>query len=107
MNENAHGLRPPDLDLVRVVLLHLTKQERSPPEAIFVSLSALSAQWKTSVDGVERALEFLSLHSFIEGPGWYESDFFLFRKLTAKGRTLARAIEHPRDWTAIKAHYLA
>jgi hypothetical protein len=105
MNENAYSVQARDLDLIRIALLHLTKQERSPPEAIFVSVSDLSAQWKTSLDDVERALEYLSLHGFIEGPGWFEADIFLFRKLTAKGRSMARAIGHPRDWTAIKAHY--
>jgi hypothetical protein len=105
MNESAEGAEPRDLDLIRGVLLHLSKQERSPPESIFVSLSALSAQWKIGLDDVARALEFLSLHGFIEGPGWFQSDFFLFRKVTAKGRALAQAIGHPRDWTAIKARY--
>lgn len=107
MNEGPRGAESHNLDLTRVLLLHLAQQERSPPEAIFVSLSDLSVQWKTSHEDVAGALEFLSLHGFIEGPGWFQSDFFLFRKVTAKGRTLAQVIRRPRDWTAIKAHYLA
>jgi hypothetical protein len=107
MDESAQRAQPRDLDLIRAVLLHLAKQERSPPEAIFVSLPELGAQWKTGLDDVARALEFLSAHGFIEGPGWFETDFFLFRKVTAKGRALAQAIGRARDWTAIKAHYLA
>jgi hypothetical protein len=107
MNESAHVVEAHDPELIRVLLLHLGKQERSPPEAIFVSLSDLSARWKTSFEDVARALEFLSRRGLIEGPGWHQGEFFLFRKVTVKGRTLAEAIGHPRDWSAIKARYLA
>lgn len=106
MNESAYVAEAQDPELIRTVLLYLTKQERSPPEAIFVSLSELKARGETGGEGVSRALEFLSLRGLIEGPGWFRGDY-LFRKVTAKGRTLAQAIAHPRDWKAIKAQYLA
>jgi hypothetical protein len=107
MQENADDAEPPDPELIRLALLHLVKQERSPPEAILVSLSDLGVQWKTGLEDAARALEYLSVRGFIEGPGRYQYDFFLFRKVTAKGRTLAQAIGHLRDWAAIKARYLA
>ncbi len=106
MNEGAYVAEARDAELIRVVLLHLGRLERSPPEALFVSLSDLSANENTGREDVARALEFLSLRGLIEGPGWFRGEF-LFRKVTAKGRTLAQAIAHPRDWKAIKAQYLA
>ena len=106
MNESAFNGEPRELDLTRALLLHLTQQERSPPESIFVSLSGLGARWETDPDDIARALEFLSVRGFIEGPGRFDRDSFLFRKVTVKGRALARAIGRPRDWKAIKAHYL-
>ena len=107
MDEADFGVESRDLDLTRMLLLHLTRQERSPPEAFFVSLTDLGDLWRTSPDDVARAFAFLSQHGFIEGPGRFDPEFFLFRKVTAKGRALARAIGWPRDWEAIKAHYLA
>jgi hypothetical protein len=106
MNESAFGAAPDDLDLTRLVLLHLSLQERSPPEAIFVSLSEFGARWGVSPNSVASALEFLSMRDLIEGPGRFYPDFFLFRKLTRKGRALAQAIDRPRDWKALKDHYL-
>lgn len=106
MNESAFGAVSDDLDLMRLVLLHLTQQERSPPESIFVSLLELGALWGADPEAVASALEFLCLRNFIEGPGRFDSDNFLFRKVTRKGRMLARAIDHPGDWKAQKAYYL-
>jgi hypothetical protein len=106
MNEDAFDEASRDLDLMRALLLHLTEQERSPPESIFVSLSALADLWLAGRDDVVRALQALSAHGFIEGPGLYEADSFLFRKITGNGRALAQAIGRPRDWKAIKARYL-
>jgi DNA-binding transcriptional MocR family regulator len=106
MNEGASAGDSRDLDLARALLLHLTKQERSPPESIFVSLSALADLWETSRNDVARAMEFLSLRGFIEGPGRFDSESFLFRKVTGRGHALAQAIGRPRDWKAIKGQYL-
>ena len=107
MDEADSGVELSDLDLTRMLLLHLTKQERSPPEPIFISLMELAALWRASPEDVARAFEFLSGHAFVEGPGRFDPDFFLFRRVTAKGRALASAIFRPRDWKAIKAQYLA
>jgi len=107
MNESSSGLEPRGPDLTRTMLLHLSKRECSPPEPLFVSLSELVGLWRTSGEDIAQALEFLSARGFIEGPGWLDDDVFLFRKVTAKGRMLARAIDSARDWKAIKAHYLS
>ena len=107
MNESSSGWELSDLDLTRAMLLHLSKRECSPPEPLFVSLSELVGLWRKNGEDIAQALEFLSARGFIEGPGWLDDDVFLFRKVTVKGRTLARAIDSPRDWKAIKTHYLS
>lgn len=107
MEDSAHVAESRNAELIRHTLLHLGRLQRSPPEAIFVLASELAAQWNASAEDVGRALEFLHSRGLIEGPGWFDNGVFLFRKATAKGRTLADAIGHPRDWSAIKARYLA
>jgi hypothetical protein len=94
----------PDVDLLRDIILMFERAERSPPEAIFLSLDELSATTGRGSDLVEAALIRLDMLRFIDGPGRYRNGW-LFRKLTPKGRFLAKEIRNKNRWAEIKKHY--
>jgi DNA-binding MarR family transcriptional regulator len=94
-----------DADLLRDLLLILENEQRSPRETTFVSLEDLAETLDRSRSELETHLKFLSSHDFIEGPGLDEDGFWLFRKLTGKGRWLSNNIRDPVDWRNIKIAY--
>lgn len=95
-----------DVELLRAILLFLATAERSPPESIFISLSGLASRFGASVSDIGECLSFLKERAFVEGPGLYDADAYLFRKMTQKGRILVDATRDPRDWEEAKALYL-
>jgi hypothetical protein len=94
-----------DADLLRDLLLRLEIEQRSPREPIFISLEGLAETLHRSRSEIETHLKFLSCRDFIDGPGAYEDGFWLFRKLTSKGRWLSDNIRDPVDWRNIKIAY--
>ncbi len=95
-----------DFELVRLILLYLDAVERSPPEPIFVDLVDLSTRFNDSALNVLEGLSLLHERGFIQGPGAYDADRYIFRKLTAKGKILVAALRNPKDWQEAKALYL-
>jgi DNA-binding MarR family transcriptional regulator len=95
-----------DPELVRSILLFLCSVQRSPPESIFIGLGDLAARLDVAADRVSEELALLAEKDFIEGPGPYGADQYLFRKLTAKGRTFIALLSNAGDWRRAKALYL-
>jgi len=94
-----------DADLLRDLLLKLESKQRSPRETIFISLEDFAETLHRSRSEIEAHLEFLSSNDFIDGPGADGDGFWLFRKLTSKGRWLSDNIRDPVDWRNIKIAY--
>ncbi len=95
-----------DFELVRVVLLSLHAAERSPPEPIFIDIPGLATRFNGSESNIVDSLLLLQESEFIEGPGFYDADHYIFRKLTRKGKVLVAALRDPKDWEAAKTLYL-
>ena len=95
-----------DVDLLRAILISLEAAERSPPEPIFVAIGELAASLSSTPFEITEHLEFLAQSDFIEGPGFYQEDSFLFRKVTRKGTVLIQAVRDKIDWEKIKSAYL-
>lgn len=93
-----------DVDVMRRLLLELEKEQRSPPEPVFIPLDKFSRQLDKSTFEIAEALDLLLSLDFIEGPGAYQ-DAWLFRKLTRRGAQLLDAIRDMRDWAKVKNVY--
>jgi DNA-binding MarR family transcriptional regulator len=96
-----------DADLLRELALVLEAAERSPPEPIFIAMDQIARDFGLTTSTIQRHLEWLARFGFIEGPGVHGENFFLFRKLTRKGRFFAQAVKNAKDWREIKKIYLA
>jgi hypothetical protein len=94
-----------DVELMRLLLLELEREQRSPPEAFFVPVEEFARRLDRSNDEIVAALDLLRELAFIEGPGRYRDDSWLFRKLTRRGEQLAAAIGDLRDWLRVKESY--
>jgi hypothetical protein len=95
-----------DFELVRLVLLHLEAAERSPPEPIFIDIAGLSSRFSALAERISESLALLQERGFIEGPGPYGVERYIFRKLTKKGKILVAALRDRKDWEEAKALYL-
>ncbi len=95
-----------DFELVRLVLLDLEVVERSPPEPIFIDVLDVSSRFNAEAANVMESLSLLKERGFIDGPGVYDTQRYIFRKLTKKGRILVAALRDRKDWEAAKAVYL-
>ncbi|WP_036284060.1 DUF2513 domain-containing protein [Methylocystis sp. ATCC 49242] len=93
-----------DVDVLRRLLLELEKEQRSPPEPIFVPLDDFARTLDKSTDEVGEALDLLLGLEFIDGPGAYK-DAWLFRKLTRRGVQLLDAIRDTDEWSKVKDAY--
>jgi hypothetical protein len=94
-----------DVDLMRQLLLQLEKEQRSPPEAIFAPVEQYARLLDASNREVMAALDLLADLDFIEGPGAWRDDAWLFRKLTRRGVQLAAAVRDTREWGKVKDVY--
>lgn len=94
-----------DVEFLRELLLELEAAQRSPPEPVFAPLQDYALQFQKSAREIVSALELLAALDFIEGPGAYRGDAWLFRKLTHRGEWLAAAIREPGDWRRVKEVY--
>jgi hypothetical protein len=95
-----------NVELLRFLLLYLASAERSPPEPIFIAAPDLAAQFNIFPHNIMEGLSFLLERGFIEGPGPYDPDHYIFRKLSKKGQLLVAALRDPKDWENAKALYL-
>ena len=94
-----------DVELMRLLLLELEKEQRSPPEPIFVPLADFAELLGRSRAEIAAALDLLAGLDFIEGPGAYHDDAWLFRKLTRRGEQLVAAVRDAREWGRVKEAY--
>jgi hypothetical protein len=94
-----------EVELMRLLLLELEKQQRSPPEAFFVPVDELARRLESTNGEITEGLDRLRELDFIEGPGPYRDDSWLFRKLTRRGEQLAAAVRDAREWRRVKEIY--
>lgn len=94
-----------DVEFLRGLLLELELAQRSPPEPIFTPIGDYAGRFGKSAREIVEALELLAELDFIEGPGAYRGDAWLFRKLTHRGAWLADAIKDPHFWRRAKETY--
>lgn len=96
-----------DVELLRLIMLMLEERQLSPRQTIVISLSdeadALGCTLAEIADGLDRLLAI----DYIDGPGADEEGFFLFRKLTRRGKQFVEAARRPRDWDRLKKQYSA
>lgn len=97
---------PPDADLMRALLLDLREQQLSPPEGFFLQLDDIAARLSRERSEIVDALESLLALDFIDAPGAWREDGWIFRKLTRKGERLLDLIEDEGDWRNVKSAYL-
>jgi hypothetical protein len=94
-----------DIELMRLLLLELEKEQRSPPEAFFLAVEEIARRVGRTNSEIAEALGLLLELDFIEGPGPYQDHGWLFRKLTRRGEQLVVAIRDAREWARVKANY--
>ena len=94
-----------DVELLRTLLLELEREQRSPPEPIFVPVADFARELGKSRAEIAEALDHLVSLEFIEGPGAYRDDAWLFRRLTRRGVQLAAAVRDAREWLKVKDAY--
>lgn len=93
-----------DVELLRLLLLELERDQRSPPEAFFAPVGDYARTLNRSAQEIVAALDLLAELDFIEGPGAYRDDW-LFRKLTRRGAQLAAAVRDANEWDKVKEAY--
>lgn len=93
-----------DVEVLRRLLLEVEREQRSPPEPIFLPVTDFARALDLPAAEILAALDQLLRLDFIEGPGSYRGAW-LFRKLTRRGVQLADAIRDPREWRNVKQAY--
>ena len=96
----------PDPELIRAILIFLSSAERSPPEPIFIGFRDLAVGLDATVERISEEFALLEDKTFIEGPGLYGEDQYLFRKLTTKGKAFIALLGDAKEWRRAKALYL-
>ena len=95
-----------DVDLLRELMVSLEKRQRSPRTTILLSLAEEAAAFGRSALEIGTGLDLLLRLEYIDGPGPDdEIGFWLFRKLTRKGRHFVDATRAPRDWERVKSRF--
>ena len=94
-----------DVELIRDLLFVLETYQTSPRTVVIVSAEAEAEALGRPVEAIEASLATLLDHDYIDGPGPDEAGFFLFRKLTRKGKQFVEATSSPGDWERLKRHY--
>ena len=94
-----------DVDLLRSLLLAAEELQRSPPEPIFLDLAALGRSLSRAPQDIADHLDLLVAEAFIEGPGRYNEDNWLFRKVTPRGHLLIDHIRDAAQWDEVKRAY--
>ena len=94
-----------DVDLLRRLMLLLEERQLSPRQNVVIDLYGEAADVGSSAQDMAQGLDRLLAIDYIEGPGFDDEGFFLFRKLTRRGLQFLREARHPRDWDKIKKRY--
>ena len=76
-----------------------------PPEAFLLPLEDMALALGRTRAEVTGALELLLELAFIDAPGAYHGDAWIFRKLTRRGVELAERVRDPREWEKVKEAY--
>ena len=94
-----------DVELMRELMLLLEARELSPRAAVVISLDDEALEIGSKSDDLADGLNLLLDLGYIDGPGQDEPGFWLFRKLTRKGRGFISATRRPADWERMKRHF--
>lgn len=94
-----------DVELMRLLLLELDRLQRSPPEGFVLPMDEICLRLSSTRADILAALDLLRALDFIEAPGAYLDDAWIFRKLTRRGEELAAHIADAQDWARVKAIY--
>lgn len=94
-----------DVDLMRLLLVELRQLQRSPPEAFLLPLEEMARRLGRARPEIVAALDLLAALAFIEAPGAYGDNAWIFRKLTRRGETLLDAIADAGAWREVKQAY--
>ena len=94
-----------DVELIRDLLFVLETYQTSPRSVIIVSAEAEAQVLGRTTAEIEAGLVTLLDYDYIDGPGPDEPGFFLFRKLTRKGKQFVEATSSPDDWERLKRHF--
>jgi hypothetical protein len=94
-----------DVDLLRSLLLAVEELQRSPPEPVFLGLAELGRSLSHPPQDIADHLDLLVAEEFIEGPGSYDHDNWLFRKVTPRGQMLIDRIRDAGQWDEVKRAY--
>jgi hypothetical protein len=95
-----------DVDLMRLLLLDLEERQLSPPEAFLLPLEEIASRFERTIAEIVAALEELREADFIDAPGAFREDAWIFRKLTRRGAQLADMIADLREWDKVKNAYV-
>ncbi|MBL1257649.1 DUF2513 domain-containing protein [Methylocystis sp. Sn-Cys] len=95
-----------DVDLMRLLLLDLEGRQLSPPEAFVLPLEEIARRLDRTRGEVVDALEMLREAEFIDAPGAFRDDAWIFRKLTRRGVELANLVADARQWDKVKNAYV-
>lgn len=96
---------PQNVELMRELMLLLEARELSPRSTVVVSLDDEAIETGFTSDELADGLNLLLELDYIDGPGQDEPGFWLFRKLTRKGRNFISATRRPADWERMKRHF--
>lgn len=95
---------PVEPDLLRDLLVSLSRIQRSPPESQLLVPAELAVTLRCGAADVLRGIEILSDLDLIDGPGAYGGGW-LFRQLTPRGRLMLEEVGSERRWRHIKDVY--
>jgi hypothetical protein len=95
-----------DVDLMRLLVLDLKERQLSPPEAFLLPLEEIARRVDHTRAEVVEALELLREADFIDAPGAYRDDAWIFRKLTPRGAQLAKLVADAREWDKVRNAYV-
>ena len=94
-----------DVDLMRALMLVLEERQTSPRMAVVISLEDEAEALGREASEIGFCLTSLLELDYIDGPGEDEPGFWLFRKLTRRGKTFVEEVRLAKDWVRIKQSY--
>jgi hypothetical protein len=92
----------PDVELLRLILLHLETRQASPRAIVLIMIAEEAAEIGSRADALRDGLDLLLELDYIDGPGPDVAGVWLFRKLTRKGMNFLQAARDPAGWARLK-----